>query len=137
MGYIAKLFWVARYTDGTVYPQHIDGIEQSTQNIDKSRLASFCLYDIGGNKLIEQKYKTGQRFMYRCRTALKAGQDVIERVHIIVNETDLSRYVVFVFESDLHIEISDFVKDGELTQDNQLQYAFEFLPYDMIPVGNQ
>ena len=137
-GYRNKLTWVALYSDNTIFPQYSDGKERSSEQVDRSKLVAFTLYDLGGNKYVEQRFKSGQLFMYRCRTILKTGHNIIERIHIIVCQENDKRHVVFVFESDLHIEIADFVDSNDLTF-NQCKWLhpLEPVPSDLIPVGTK
>lgn len=135
-GYQSKLIWSATYKDNVVFSQYENGEERSSEYINRSRLASFALYDLGGNKYIEQHYKPGQLFMYRCRTAMKTGHNVIERIHIIVCQDGEKRHVIFVFESDLHIEVGDFIDaSNPLADQHKWLYPLEAVPADLIPVG--
>ena len=136
-GYQSKLIWSATYADNSVFLQYDEnGKERSSEQIDRSRLVSFALYDLGGNKYIEQHYKSGQLFMYRCRTALKTGHNVVERIHIIVCQDGDKRHVIFVFESDLHIEIGDFIDPSNpLAGQHKWLYPLELVPADQIPIG--
>jgi len=128
-----SLKWAATYDDNTILVQQDNN---STEHINRSKLQSFALYDIGGNKVIELKFKPGQLLQYRCRTAMVTGHDITERVHIIVCQTGTNKYVVFVFESDMHIEISDFVDTNNATNDNQkLQYPIVVVESDLVPIG--
>lgn len=133
-GYRDKLIWSARYKDGSIFPQYENGEEHSYEHIDKSRLESFALHDLNGNKYLEQRFKPGQLFMYRRRTALKTGHNVIERIHIIVCQENDKRHVAFVFESDLHIEIGDFSETQDDTA-TKWSYPFQAVPADAIPIG--
>lgn len=136
-GYRNKLVWVAKYADNSFFTQYdLDGCERSSEHIDRSRMVSFALYDLGGNRYIEQHFKPGQLFMYRCRTVLKTGYNVIERIHIIVCQDGDKRHVIFVFESDLHIEIGDFVDPTDTTTTKpKWCYPLEPVPADNIPIG--
>jgi hypothetical protein len=125
------LRWVATYSNDTILTQD----SNSSEMIDRSILKSFALYDIGGNKIVEQIFKPGQRFQYRCRTIMATGHDITERVHIIVCQSSQHRHVIFVFESDMHIEISDFVEPEDATDDNQrLKYPLEAVESDLVPI---
>ena len=43
--------WKAIYSDGTILPQYNeDGSKNGYENIDRTRLKSFCIYGDDGNK---------------------------------------------------------------------------------------
>jgi len=131
-----KLSWVATYIDNTVLTQYDNnGVERSSEQIDRSKLLSFSLYDFGGNKFVEQRYKSGQLFMYRCRTAMSADNNIIEKIHIIVCRDGDKQHVLFVFESDLHIEIGDFNYPNDINY-NKWLYPIEPVSSDLIHVGS-
>lgn len=127
--YKNKLIWVAKYTNNIIYTQYDNGIERSSESIDRSILSSFALHDLSGNKFIEQHFKPGQLFMYRCRTILKTGHNIVERIHIIVCQDGDKRHVVAVCESDFHVEIGDF------NVDSKFMYEIVPTPADLVKIG--
>lgn len=135
-GHGYKLVWVAKYRDGIEFPQYVNGQEQSSELIDHKRLWILKLLDKSGKTIISQEYRKGQMPFYRRRTALRPGENVIEIIHIIGWHIpgDII-HAAFVYESDLHIEMGEFRKEGEsMTRNEEWQYPINFRDIDRIMV---
>jgi hypothetical protein len=66
--------WHATYTDGTTLGQYNgDGVEHSSEQIDRSRLASFALISEAGDKLLQFHLEPGQRLIFRRRIEQSVG----------------------------------------------------------------
>lgn len=114
--YKDKLVWAAKYKDGTTIPQYKeDHTPVSTDHLPRENLRVFMLIDNYDRVAFVQEFFPGDRFIYRRRTALRTGKDVIEIIHIIGRIRKIGdqefRHVSFIYESDLHIEMGDFRKD--------------------------
>ena len=127
----SKLIWHAVYSDGSVLSQVTDGVEVSSEQIDKTRLAVFVLTTRDRDHTIfTQMTKPGQRLMYRVRNAIQAG-GAAGRVHVLAVEEDAHRYVVFVDESTMIVDIGDFTDDVNAP----MRYSIMRLPHDETKVG--
>ena len=66
--------WLATYTDGTTLGQYNgDGVEYSSEHIDRSKLASFALIGEAGDKFLQFHLEPGQRLIYRRRIEQSVG----------------------------------------------------------------
>lgn len=114
--YSEKLIWAAKYKDNTTIAQYDkDGTPISTESIPRDGLRVFMLIDQYNRAAFIQELRPGQQFIYRRRTALKTGADVIEVIHIVgwqqqIGE-EIVRHMSFIYESDMRIEMGDFRKD--------------------------
>lgn len=68
--------WVAYYSDGSSLPQYnADGSENKYQDIDRSRLESFALWQ-DSTKVFHLHIEPGQRLIYRRRVEMPQGTSV-------------------------------------------------------------
>lgn len=114
--YTDKLVWAAKYHNKTTIAQYDkDGIPISTESLPREGLRVFMLIDQYHRAAFVQELRPGQQFIYRRRTALKTGEDVIEVIHIVGWQQKIGdetiRHIAFIYESDMHIEMGDFRKD--------------------------
>jgi len=134
-----KLVWVAKYKDGIEFSQYNDSIEQSSENINRTKLLILKLLDHEGKVIISQEYRSGQMPIYRRRTAIRIGEEIIDIIHILgwrmlVNDTFIT-HVAFIYESDFHIEMGEFRKNNEsLSRYEEWQYPINFKDIDTIVV---
>lgn len=108
--YTQRLTWVAIYNTGEVIIQRDDTGFKSSEVLDHSKLYIFHLVDNNDRPLYTLRLKQGQKFFYRSRTAMRAGVGVLDRIHIVGWRDDSDhKSVSFVSESDMHVEVGDFV----------------------------
>lgn len=137
--YISKVIWIATYKDGKVIAEYDEkGNSVTSEKIDKEKLRNFCLVDQRGRTVVSQAIQPGQCFFYRRRTALRTGEDVIEVIHIfgwrIKTKDDWITHAVFLFESDMHVEIGGFnTFDPDLSEAKQWKYPPKWRDIDEIP----
>lgn len=132
-----KLIWAARYADNSLISQYDDdGNPVSVDTLSRDGLRAFLFLDEEGRPAYIQELLPGQQLIYRRRTALRTGEDVIEVIHIVgwskqVGEEEI-RHVAFIFESDLHIEMGDFRKDMRegYGRPDQWRYPIKFTDAD-------
>ena len=67
------MMWVAAYADGTSLTQYKDGVEISTDAVDRSKLLSFSIFNGAGKKIVSLDYYSGDKFFYRRRSLLRPG----------------------------------------------------------------
>lgn len=66
--------WLATYTNGETLGQYNgNGVEHSSEQIDRSRLASFALISEAGDKLLQFHLEPGQRLIFRRRIEQSVG----------------------------------------------------------------
>jgi len=65
--------WLATYHDGTTLGQYNDQGESSSEQIDRSNLASFTLLAEDGSKLLTLHFEHGQRLIFRRRVEQSVG----------------------------------------------------------------
>jgi len=135
-GYDYKLTWAVKYRDGVTFAQRTSELDNSSELIDHKRLWILQLRDKSGKVVIAQEYRKGQMPFYRRRTALRIGENIIEVIHIFGwRSLSGDTHVVFVYESDLRIEMGDFRKEGEVTTRNEeWQYPINFRDIDGVIV---
>ena len=128
--YTPKLFWVAISKNGFELHQR-DG--HNSEAIDRRNLKTIVLVDADNNPVLTQHFKSGQQLIYRNRTAMQEGRGTVERIHILGWQQGDARHVAFVYESSKHIELGDFIPDGEPT-DRPWLYPINIKDYDLIAV---
>src|SRR5262245_21999856 len=128
--YIPKLAWYVVYSDGTILRQYDDTVTHNSEDIDRPRLREFTLIDDDGVVVIRQRFKPGQKLIYRTRNVQRIGQGQIDKLHILGWEQDNLRHIAFIHESNLLIEMGDFVDDDQ----HRWYYPHEKLPHDDIQV---
>lgn len=139
-----KLTWGVRYSNGDMFYQYdADGTARPTQEIVRKNLRAFILFN-GNSVLFAQEFQPGQEFIYRRRSAMRTGQDVIEVIHVVgwrkkTKVDEREQYVSninFIYESDLHIESGEFLFTEEEGYGNpeQWRYPPEFVDDDYIVI---
>jgi hypothetical protein len=141
IGYTGRLCWSVRYSDGSVFSQFHDNVEQPTSSIDRKNLRSFVLSTLEGRIIFALEFQPGYEFIYRRRTALRNG-GVADVIHVVgwrkkIVVEDRPEYVSninFVYESDLHIESGEFLFEESLGygRAEQWRYPPEFIDDDYI-----
>lgn len=131
-GYESKIGWFVTYKDGTT----ISSEEITSEEIDRPNLHKFMLVDLkDGRALVTQRFSPGQKLIYRARTAMR-NQGVLDRIHILGWEKDDTRHVAFVFESDMSVEMGDFIDPNtEHSEDSPWFYPIERHDYDEVEVA--
>tara|TARA_R110000751_G_scaffold86486_9_gene172162 strand:- start:2011 stop:2484 length:474 start_codon:yes stop_codon:yes gene_type:complete len=106
--YSQKLRWVVVYQNGDIIDQSSGKELLKTDVLDHQKIYIFHL--LNGNKpIFTLRLCPGQKFFYRARTAMKAGIGVLDRIHIVGWRKGDDKLVCFISESDLQVEIGDFV----------------------------
>ena len=143
-GYNDKVMWVAIYADGTTITQcDENGQTISSEEIDHKTLREFKLVDQLGKTVVSQSIEPGQCFFYRRRTALQTGRDVVEIIHLFgwriltsgqAEEKEWLVNTVFLFESDLHVEVGSFksIINNDLSESKQWKYAPNWRDIDEV-----
>lgn len=102
-----KYTWRAIYNDGTSLSQ----VENAYADIDRTKLQTFEILDPNGKVIFSLPLEPTERLIWRRRTEMSPGKEVIETCHIIGKQETVNgenRQVVFaLFESDGHVEVSD------------------------------
>lgn len=140
-----KLSWAVRYSDKEMlYQFDADGTERSTNDIHRKKLRAFLMFKEDGIMLFAQEFQPGQEFIYRRRTAMRTGANVIEVIHMVgwrkkIDVDGREQRVCninFIYESDLHIESGDFLFEEEEGYGNpeQWRYLPEFVDDDYIVI---
>lgn len=99
--YRQKLFWVVKQNDNTIYKQQ----DINYSDISKSNMKSISIVDEYDNIIITQYFTSDQLPIYRSRTVMKEGVGPIDRVHIVGWLEKNSYHIIYIFESDNHIEV--------------------------------
>ena len=128
--YKQKLFWVAIYKDESRLCQ-TDGID--SKSIIKKNLKTILLINSNKNVIITQHFKLGQQVIYRIRTAIQEKFGTLERIHILGWQQQNIRHIAFIFESDNHIELGDFI-DKNSESNSPWLYPINFNDHDLIQV---
>lgn len=121
-----KFFWAASYADGTHSYQFENGLERSSEQINRVGLRSFSIRGAFGQDLLTLVLMPNDLLSYRCRTLLKSNGSEPERVHIVCYVRKQTRSVLFVKELDNAVEIADF------SDDLQYKHQFQPVPADLI-----
>lgn len=107
--YPQKLNWVVIYQSGEIITQRSDNDQLlKTDILDHHQIYIFHLLN-GDSPVFTLRLRPGQKFFYRARTAMKAGVGVLDRIHIVGWRKGEDRQVCFITESDMQVEIGDFV----------------------------
>lgn len=113
--YVPKLKWVAVYQNGETILQHTPKGQQSSEEINHTRLHLFHLVKVDDEiPLYTLRVLPGQQFFYRVRTAMRQAAGVLDRIHIVGVRDAKYRFVTFVSETDMSIEVGDFVAKEDI-----------------------
>jgi hypothetical protein len=129
------LFWLARYQDGSCRHQHENGADVCFDDVSREGLRDLILADVNGNTVLHLEVKPGQMVFYRRRTIMIPGkeQEVMHILgHKIIHSGELILYPIFVYESDLRIEVGDFREKPK--KPDEKRHAISFHPADDTPV---
>ena len=108
--YTQKLHWVVVYQNGDIIDQSSGEDELlKTDVLDHHKIYIFHLLNSQNKPIFTIRMCPGQKFFYRARTAMKAGLGVLDRIHIVGWRKGDERQVCFISESDMQVEIGDFV----------------------------
>jgi hypothetical protein len=134
-----RLIWVCRYQDGSTFNQFYEGKERSTEEIDRTKLYSISLLDARGRTVLIQRYSRGQFPIYRRRTVLRPGQNVVEIIHILgwrmFGEADKEiRHISFLYETDLRVECGDFSHEGDPRGVEEWKHPIQYIDCDNVCV---
>jgi len=134
--YDPKLEWYVIYKDGTVLKQYDNGQQiHCSEDIDREKLRAFVLTDRNGNVKFTQRYKPGQQFLYRARTAMRGTVGVVDRIHIVGWRCKDQEQVAFIFESDCTVEVGEFARHGDPDYaDRPWFYPFTLNDHDLIQI---
>ena len=124
-----RLYWVAKYSDGSIITQFHDGVEQSASKLSREGLKQFLLVNKSGKVVCSQDLCPGRCFFYRRRTAMGVGVGVLKVMHIIGWKLDDIVSVLFVDESDLSVESSSFSSKAKF------KYPIKFSSSDLIVIS--
>jgi len=134
-----KLCWVAQYADGSIITQFDSGEEQTVDKLSRENLRRFSMVDSTSKILCSQDLVPGQMFFYRKRTAMRPGQDIVEIIHIFGwrratdgNQDSIS--VLFVYESDLHIEAGGFHHPSRAVHPKEWRHPIVWHESDLVPI---
>jgi hypothetical protein len=117
--------WVVYYADGSkLTEKKEDGTLRSTQDIDRSKLKIFQLFD--GEVLKYSLFlKEGQRFIFRRRKTINCASQVLDIVYLIgyqFNDTTGKNYKVLNYvHIDGLIEMDDDRSDLVLLQEEEIK----------------
>lgn len=109
--------------------------EQTSDKIDRKNLLKFILVSkTDGRAIVTQRLKTGQKLIYRSRTAMRS-QGVLDRIHILGWSQGDVRHVSFIFESDGSVEMGDFIdQNSEHINESPWLYPIEEEDHDQVSV---
>ncbi len=135
--YEAKLKWVAVYQDGEPILQYTPEGQQSSEEIDHARLHLFHLVKMDDETpLYTLRVLPGQQFFYRARTAMRQAAGVLDRIHIVGVRDAEYRFVAFISEADMSVEVGDFVaKEDVYAQLRPWLYEINWRDIDDIVTG--
>ena len=110
------LRWAAVYNDGSHHPQYNeDGSENKYVDINRDILKQFLLLDETSVRFI-LNLKPELKLIYRLRTAKNSNNDVIERVHIVGYQQNVSgkniQHINFIVDSTGVIEVTDGFREN-------------------------
>lgn len=126
------LRWIAEYNDGSSLDNLKDDV--TSEKIDRSRLVSFIILDITGNKIFQLRFKKGDKFAYRCRNILRVD-GTKTKLHIIVLWRNSEEIVTFINESDLIVEVGNYVSSNATSFYDQYKYPISPVSADDIIIG--
>jgi hypothetical protein len=135
--YVSKMEWYAIYKDGSIITQFENGEQvRCTEDIDRHNLRAFVLTDRNGNVRFTHRFKPGQYFLYRARTAMRSTVGVVDRIHVVGWRSENQEQVAFIFESDGTVEIGEFARrDDPDFEDRPWFYPFTLNKLDMTQVS--
>jgi hypothetical protein len=107
--YVQKLHWVVVYQNGEIVDQASGKELLKTDVLDHQKIYLFHLMNNDNKPIFTLRLRPGHKFFYRARTAMKAGIGVLDRIHIVGWRKDDQKQVCFISESDMQIEVGDFV----------------------------
>lgn len=111
-----KFRWVAYTNDGgSVSQVAASGEKNSYEDLPHSDLRSFELWDWRRNeRVLLVNFKKGERLVWRRRTEMAPGSQVMEVCHIVGKiGKDGQKGILGVFESDGHIEaVGEFLPNS-------------------------
>lgn len=129
-----NLIWMAKYRDNSFITQN-DNLP--FERIPRKNLWQVLIVAPNNKRLLTLELKPNQTVFYRRRAIMSPGSGTLEVVHLLgykVANTDIS-VVMFIYESDWHIEIGDFKKPGErISRQNEYKHAIEMLPDEQIEI---
>tara|TARA_R110002167_G_scaffold64455_2_gene182249 strand:- start:2660 stop:3031 length:372 start_codon:yes stop_codon:yes gene_type:complete len=113
--------WKAIYSDGTILPQYNeDGSKNGYENIDRTRLKSFCIY--GDDVLVFKLHlEPGQRLIYRRRNFINPNDPTAEAIFFYMigwqqKTGGINTQSINYVYPDGHIEQAGIWAGGEPTQ---------------------
>ena len=110
-----RLMWAVHYRDNKIITQYAENSASRTlEDVSRVNLKRISLIDNNGQLRCSQDYMPGQTPIFRVRTFLQPGKDIVDRVYIlgwvVWEENKFSKMnVAFVNESDFSVEMGHFV----------------------------
>lgn len=107
--YVNKLFWLARYSDGT----QVTSKTINSKDLDRPRIKSISIIDSDDNVIYTQHYNKYQLPLYRARMVMTENIGPIDRIHLLgwIN-TSGTIHITYIYESDFHIESGGYNIEG-------------------------
>lgn len=126
--------WLAKYRDNK-YISPNDNVPFS--KISRVNLWQVSLVAPNNKKVITLELKPTQAVFYRRRAVMSAGGGTVEAVNMLgykIKDTD-TNVVIFLYESDWHVEIGDFKKSNErVSGNNEYKYPIELMPEEQVEI---
>lgn len=107
--------WLATYTDGTTLGQYNDSGEVSSEQIDRSRLATFALISEDASRILQLHLEPGQRLIYRRRVEQSVGGSPVTCYLFGWQQTIHGQNVQsiwYVFDEGARIELAGRFQEG-------------------------
>jgi hypothetical protein len=118
----AIMHWQARYKNGELVTQEVDGI--SADRLNRQQLESFSLM-FENREVFTLHLDPDQSFFYRRRTEMDQGSEVQRVCHVIGTRKGEAQSVIYIFE-DGHIAMA-----GAFREDHPWFYSPEFLSHEL------
>lgn len=119
--------WIAYYLDGTSLEQYSNGLENSSEKIDRKKLRIFKLFDSSGIAVLTQNFEPGQRLIFRRRVELSPGQDS-RTSYLLGWQKEGFQHISVLFEDGRVENIASFQND------NPKFSAIEWLPCEFTKI---